>query len=200
MAQTYRIVLAAGGLLTKFIIGFLGFAIVAGWNTPPADRVVAASSPGDDEAVETAMTVTLRAPMGSIAKHLTLVDESGRELASVTQWTYGATTVVSRRSDGASVSYQLNVDGTARVYVHGSAWATRIDAREDGMIETSRKLDAPRTGPSTMINRFDPSAAQQTLARPASMSICQRVRTEETSKRDGDASLWVVANFIKNID
>ena len=74
------------------------------------DQVVANLSRGDDDPELNEKTVTLRAPAGSIAKHLTLVDESGRELVIVTRWTYGATTVVSRSRDGASVSYQLNVD------------------------------------------------------------------------------------------
>ena len=46
-----------------------------------------------------------------MAEHLRVVDASGRELAVLTHWMTGMTTVVSRRDGGADVSCVLNTDG-----------------------------------------------------------------------------------------
>jgi hypothetical protein len=88
------------------------------------------------------MTVALRVPEGALAKHLIVVDESGGELATLTLWASGMTTVVSRRGTGV-VSAHLREDGSARMRVDGTAWTTLIDTEPDGTSRSSHHLLPP---------------------------------------------------------
>jgi hypothetical protein len=131
MVRPDRMALAAAGLLARAALGFIGLAILIGWNAATPDPFAAASSqPGDP--TQTAMTVTLRVPEGAMAEHLRVVDASGRELAVLTHWMTGMTTVVSRRDGGAGVSYVLNTDGSANLLVEGTARVTVIGTKPDG--------------------------------------------------------------------
>jgi hypothetical protein len=137
MVRAGRIALGAGSLLAKGVLGFVGLSIVIGWSTPPPQPVATASpQPGDP--AQTSMAITLRVPEGAISKHVTILDETGRELAVVTHWITGLTTVVSRRDGGAGICCALNVDGTARLRVDGTSRATQIDAEQDGTSQVYR--------------------------------------------------------------
>jgi hypothetical protein len=143
MVRPDRIALAAGSLIGRAALGFIGFTILIGWNTPPPEPAATASFQPSDPA-QTAMTVTLRVPEGAMAKHLSVVDASGRELAFLTHWISGMTTVVSGRDGGVGVSYHLNTDGSTNLRVDGMAKATLIHAQPDGTIQVSPRDILPR--------------------------------------------------------
>ncbi len=139
MVRADRIATAAGGLLAKAALGFIGLAMIVGWYAPPPERAAAAASPpGDPDGA--AMTVTLHVPEGAMAKHLTVVDGSGRELAILTHWISGMTTVAALRSHGAGVSYNLNTDGSARMLVQGTERVTLVDAERDGTTRVRHRV------------------------------------------------------------
>ena len=115
MVRPDRIALAAGGLLARAALGFLGLTILFGWNTPAPEAATTAPSQPVDPA-QGAMAITLGVPEGALAKHLTVVDATGRELAVVTCWISGMTTVVSRHSGGIGVGFHLNADGSANAF------------------------------------------------------------------------------------
>jgi hypothetical protein len=143
MVRPDRMALAAGGLLARAALGFIGLAILIGWSAPPPDPAATVSSQRGDP-TQTAMTVTLRVPEGAMAKHLRVVDASGRELAILTQWMAGMTTVMSRCDGGAGVSYSLNTDGSANLLVEGPARVTLIGAKPDGTDQVSHQYILPR--------------------------------------------------------
>lgn len=144
MVRLDRIALAAGGLLARAALPFIGLAILFGWNALPPNPVVTASSqPGDS--TPTAITVTLPVPEGPMAKHVRVVDASGRELAILTHRMTGMITVMSRRTGGAGVSYVLNTDGSANLLVEGPARVTLIGARPDGTDQVSHQDVLPST-------------------------------------------------------
>ena len=151
---------AAGGLLTKAALGCVGLLIMIGWSTPPPGPVDEASyQPGDPE--NTATTVMLHVPEGSLAKHLTVVDASGRELAILTHWISGMTSVVSCRSDGTGVSYILNSNGTATMLVGGTARVTTIDAQKDGTTHVSHRVVPTRVDPGTKMKTESPPGSDE---------------------------------------
>lgn len=152
MIRLDRIALAAGGLLARAALGLIALAILIGWNGPMPET---ASSRPDDPA-DTATTVTLRVPDGALAKHLTVVDATGRELAILTHWISGITTVVSRRRDRAGVSYLLNPDGSARLRVSGTARETLIDADREGTTRVLHQIVLPVGSPGPSEAGLDP--------------------------------------------
>jgi hypothetical protein len=151
MFRLDRIAVAAGGLLARAALGVIGLAILIGWSTPRSDPAATASFQPDDP-TQTAMTVTLRVPEGALATHLSVVDASGRELAFLSHWMTGMTTVVSRRSRGAGVSYHLNTDGSANLLVEGTAGVTPIHAETDGTTRVSPRGVRPGVSPRTTID------------------------------------------------
>jgi hypothetical protein len=160
MVRPDRIPLTAGGLLARAALGFIGLAILIGLSTPPPEPAATASSQPDDP-TRTAMTVTLRVPEGALAKHLSVVDASGRELAFLTHWISGMTTVVPCRSGGAGVSYHLNADGSANLRVDGTARATLIRAEPDGTTEVSPRDVRPGVSPRTTIDTQTPMGSDE---------------------------------------
>ncbi len=147
MFRLDRISSAAGGLLARAAVGFIGLTILIGWNASPEPAATAPSQPGDP--TQTAMTVTLRVPEGALAKHLSVVDASGRELVFLTHWISGMTTVVSGRGGGAGVSYHLNTDGSANLRVDGTTRTTVLRAERDGTTRVSHEGVPTRvTGPA----------------------------------------------------
>lgn len=158
MVRLDRIVLAAGGLLARATLGVLGLTVLIGWYAPPPEPAATAPSRPDDPE-GTAMTVTLRVPEGANAKHLTVVNASGRELALLTHWITGMTTVVSGRNGGAGVSYHLNDDGSANLRVDGTAWVTLIRADKDGTTRVSNRAALPGAKPRTMMDTGTPTGS-----------------------------------------
>jgi hypothetical protein len=151
MIRAHRIALAAGGLLTRTALGFIGLTIVFSWYAPSSGT--AARSPSEAADPDpTARTVMLRVPDGAAAAHLTIVDASGRELAVVTKWRPCGTSVVSRQSGGTAVSYHLNVDGSAKVRVQGATRATLFEAESNGKTEVSQVPVAFGIDTSTAMN------------------------------------------------
>lgn len=160
MVRPDRIALAAGGPLARAALGFIGLAILIGWNAPPPEPAATASSrPGDPLQAE--MTVTLRVPEGATTKHLSVVDASGRELAFLTHWISGMTTVVSSRGGGACVSYHLNPDGSANLRVNGTARATLIRAEADGSARVLPRAGGPDVDPRAAIHAGTPAGPDE---------------------------------------
>ena len=146
MIRAGGIAMAAGGLLARVALGCLGFTMLLGWIAPsPRPAATTSSGPGDPARV--AMTVALRVPEGAHASHLTVVDESGRELAVVTRWISGMTTVVSPRRGRLGVGYHLGTDGSASVCVQGRERVILPDARADGTPGISRGDLLPAVAP-----------------------------------------------------
>jgi hypothetical protein len=136
MVRAYRAALAAGGLLMRAAVGFVGFLVVAGaLARRPEPDARARSEPGDPS--RQGSTVILAVPEDSLAGSLTVVDVSGRELLTLTHWYNGDTSVLARRSGGVGVSCHLNGNGSAALQFTGTAWVTRINAEPDGTAKTS---------------------------------------------------------------
>jgi hypothetical protein len=171
MVRADRIALAAVGLLTKAALGLLGLALLIGWDAPRPRPGPAAPGQPDDA---TMMKVSLRLPEGALAGHLTVVDESGRELATLALWAVGMTTVVSR-NDTIVVSTHLNADGSVRTRMAGPALVTVVEAGPDGTRRVSHR-DAS-TG-------FEVSS-RAPLGGPAGLDIHQGVRAQCDSVIEG---------------
>ena len=105
----------------------------------------------------------LQVPEGALAKHLTVVDASGRELAILTHWISGMTSVVSRRSDETGVSYILNSNGTATMLVRGTARVTTINAQKDGKTRVSHRVVPTRVNPRAMMSTETPPGSDERL-------------------------------------
>ena len=136
------------------IRGLLGRAAV--WLVAPVViSIVVAPPPGwddrtrsePDDPARPADAVTLRVPKGAPAGHLTVVDESGRELATLTHLTNGDTAIVARRRDGVSVGCYLNARGAAILEVIGRAGRAGVEARPDGTTTISA-IDVARPLPT----------------------------------------------------
>jgi hypothetical protein len=139
MIRPDRIMLRAGLLLGRMTLALISLAAITGWSTPPGTYVSNSSTePADTEQPE--MAVTLQIPEGALAKHLELVDASGRELAIVSYWQAGDTTVVSKQGNDMSVSYRVSSDGSARVRIAGSARVTVIDSTPDGTVSVDEPV------------------------------------------------------------
>jgi hypothetical protein len=137
MGRADGIVQEAGGLVARAALSFIGFIglaiIIAAIATPPEPSASSSCQPVDPSQAET--TVVMRVPEGQHAKHLTVVDGSGRRVAILTVWTSGAITVASHREGGAGVSYHLHDDGSARLRLDGTARVALIRAKPDGTTE-----------------------------------------------------------------
>jgi hypothetical protein len=144
MGRADGIVHDAGSLVARAALRFIGLLIglaiiTAAIATPPEPSASSSCQPVDPSQAE--MTVVMRVPEGQLAKHLTLVDGSGRRVALLTVWTSGVISVVSRREGGAGVSYQLNDDGSADLQVDGTARVALIRARRDGTTELTYRSE-----------------------------------------------------------
>ena len=157
MVRADRIALAAAGLLTKVALGLLGLALLIGWDAPPP-RTAAPPVRPDDPA---AMTVALRVAEGGPARHLTVVNESGRELATLTLWASGMRTVVSR-SGAIVVSTYLGADGSARTHMATTAGMTVVEARPDGTSRVSERDAATELEPGQGYGGFHPPSKTAT--------------------------------------
>jgi hypothetical protein len=146
MFRVDRIALATVRQLARAALGLLGLTILIGWNAPTPEPAASASSRRGD-LPQTPRTVTLGVPEGALATNVTVVDASGRELAVVTRWLSGTTTVVSRRDGGVGVSYHLHGDGSARMRMAGSEKVSVIDGRPDGTAQVAEISIAPCGSP-----------------------------------------------------
>jgi hypothetical protein len=151
MGRAEGIVQDAGGLVARAALSFIGLftglaIITATIATPTEPSASSSCQPvGPSQA---AMTVVMRVPEGQRAKHLTMVDGSGRGVAILTLWTSGAITVVSRREGGAGVTCHLNDDGSASLRIEGTARAALIRAGPDGTTELTERSQAHAFGES----------------------------------------------------
>jgi hypothetical protein len=146
----------------KAALGCIALMTMIGWSTLPPERAARTSSrPGDPE--NTTMTVMLQVPEGLLAEHLTVVDASGRELAVLTHWISGMTSVVSRRRDETSVSYILNSNGSATMQLKGTERVTLINAQKDGTTEVSHRVVPTRDNPQAMMRTETPPASDERL-------------------------------------
>ncbi len=92
------------------------------------------------------MTVALRVPEGGPAGHLTVVNESGRELATLTLWASGMRTVASR-SGAIVVCTYLGADGSARTHIATTARITVVEASPGGTSRVSERDAATELEP-----------------------------------------------------
>jgi hypothetical protein len=132
MVRACRAALAAGSLLGKAAAGFVGILVIAGAIVPVAGPDRRARSHGVDPLLA-ADTVVLTVAEGNPSRTLTVVDASGRELATLTHWTNDDTAIVAPRRDGARVGCYLNARGSTAVLLAGTARQTRIESQPDGI-------------------------------------------------------------------
>jgi hypothetical protein len=135
MVRACRMLLAAGGRLARTALGCAGILVVVAAIVPtsgPDARVV--PEVGDPERPVDTVAVTV--PEGMLAKSLTITDASGRELATLTHWSNGETTVVARRRGGPDVSCWLNRKECAFVELIGAIHRTRIEMDPAGITKT----------------------------------------------------------------
>jgi hypothetical protein len=142
MGRTDGIVQDAGGLVARAALSFIGLftglaIITATIATPPEPSSSSSCQPVGPSQAET--TVVMRVPEGQCAKHLTMVDGSGRRVAILTLWTSGAITVASSREGGAGVSYHLHSDGSASLRIDGTARSALIRAGPDGTTKLTER-------------------------------------------------------------
>jgi hypothetical protein len=130
-------------MLVRVTVGFVGLAIIVGVSLPPrgSDGRMRADPDGrmradPDGAAHPRTVAVLKVAEGESSGTLTVVDESGRQLAALTRLPNGNLAVVSRRG-GAGVAFWLNEgQGTASVCLTGTSWQTRLMVHPDGTTET----------------------------------------------------------------
>jgi hypothetical protein len=131
MVRTYSAALAAGGRLGKAAVVFVGMVLAVGAIVPlPEPSGPMRSEPVDSTGNEN--RVVLAVPEGGIASTLTVVDASGREIATLTRWYNGDTVMMARQKGGAGVNCLLNARGSAELGVFGMTQHTRIEVQPDG--------------------------------------------------------------------
>jgi len=129
-------------------VGLIGLAVLVGAVAPlpgPEGRTRldrGARSPLGD-------TITLEVPGGEVGRTLTVVDESGRELARLTRWKDGGFAVSARR-DGAPGVYCWLPDGpgTAKVNLFGTSRGSRLAVQPDGTVKSFDSDVSERHRPS----------------------------------------------------
>jgi hypothetical protein len=134
MVRVWGIVSAVGGLLAKAAVGLVGLVIVAALLPHPQPEARERSESGDPAGP--ASSVLLRVPEGEQAGDLSVVDEQGRELAVLTRWRNGQTSVVARRNGGVSLGCYIEAKGVTNLELIGSAQQTSIEVRPDGVTRT----------------------------------------------------------------
>ena len=139
MVRAYSAARAAGGLLMRAAVGFVGFLVVAGAIAPRPDSEAGARSQAGDPAGP-ASTIVLTVPEGELGGHLTIVDGAGRELATLTHWYTGSTSIIAGRGDGVGLSCLFDGKGAAALKFINTARGISIDARSDG---TTRIFEKP---------------------------------------------------------
>lgn len=126
-----------GGLVSAMIavgriaLGFIALAVVAAaivastdMGNPARTQPIDLVRPGDMH--------TLRVPEGELTGNLTVLDESGRPLATLTRWTNGDLAFVAGRG-GIGVALWLNEGRrTAAVSVAGTSRQTHLTFHPDG--------------------------------------------------------------------
>jgi hypothetical protein len=134
MIRVWGIMTVVGRLLAKAAVGLVGLVIVAALVPHPEPEARERSESGEPTGL--ANSVLLRVPAGEQAGHLSVVDEQGRELAVLTRWRNGQTSLVASRHGGASLGCYLNTDGVTSLELLGSAQQTTIEVRPDGITRT----------------------------------------------------------------
>ena len=129
--------MTVGGLFGRAMVGFLGLAMVVGAVAPLPDPDARTGS-GPGRRTPSANRITLNVPEGQSAGSLTMVDESGRELAILTRGRSGEIGFVTRSPGGAGVCCWLREAGTAFVSLIGTAGETFIEVQPDGTAKTSK--------------------------------------------------------------
>ena len=151
MVRIGRLILASGTAAGRVALGFVGVAVIAGaFARPPGS-----DAPGRSESGDTASPtklVTLRLPEGEPAAHVTVVDESGRELAVVSRWRNGTSAVAAHSGDGIELGCYFNVDGTASCELAAASRRTTLHIKPDGTV-TAAQGPAGTTRPAPAPNR-----------------------------------------------
>jgi hypothetical protein len=129
--------MTAGGLLAKAAVGFIGLAVVVGAVAPQPEADQRTRSKQGAQAPPANM-IMLEVPEGELSGRLTVVDRSGRVLATLTLRYDGEFGFVARPGSGAGACCWFQ-DGasTALVNLFGTARRTLIDVQPDGTSKTS---------------------------------------------------------------
>jgi hypothetical protein len=156
-----RLATAAGVLIGKSAVGFVGLAVVVGSMVPRPDAEGRIFHSGEIAAC----TVTLGLPEGHAAGRLAVVDEAGRELAVLTRRSDGELALMAR-SGAVGIGCWFNqAAGTAFVNLIGKGRETRFELLPDG---TPKALAGGSTGPG---NRPDEPGGRGTSPRARTAMI-----------------------------
>jgi hypothetical protein len=124
---------AVGGLFGRAVVGVVGLMVIVGAMLPHQEPT--ARTPSETAGPPFANRVTLTIPEGESARSLSIIDESGRELALLTRWNDGGVALAARRPGGPGVCFWLKESGgTAFLNLIGSARETHIDVQPDGTV------------------------------------------------------------------
>lgn len=159
MVRACKAALVAGGLVSRMAVGFVGFTVVAVSVLPPPEPDAGGRS-GPGEPARPGSRVVLTVPQGSLAGSLTVIDASGRELATLIHWYSGSTSIVARRSGGVGVNGYLNRNGSANLLLIGTVKETSIDAKPDGTATTFERDLSRMIGHRTGGDAGDPADSE----------------------------------------
>ena len=167
MVRIGRVISASGTAAGRMALGFVGVAVIAGAIAGPPESDAPAGSDSGEGARPTNV-VSLRIPEGEPAAHVTVVDESGRELAVVSRWRNGTAAIAARRDNGIDVGCYFNVDGTASCEFAAPSRRTTLHIKPDGTVAATRgSAGTPRPAPASDRERPDDHRAAPASHRTA---------------------------------
>ena len=170
--------MTAGGLFGRGLVGFLGLAMVVGAVSPPA-RPRTHERGSARRRTPSANRITLNVPEGQPAGSLTMVDESGRELAVLTRGRSGEIGFVTRSPGGAGVCCWLREAGTAFVSLIGTAGETFIEVQP--LMASAKTSAGDLSGRAAVLrgNRSDAAKGNGPRVPPARPLSSPRPRPED---------------------
>lgn len=145
MIQLREMAVMAAGRLARVAVGFLALTIIAAAFVPTCGTDDP-SRPVPDDPEWRPAKVTLAVPEGQTSNTVTITDAAGRELASLTRFHDGNTSVVARPEGRPQVGLFLDQNGRTALVVEGPSCRTRFILREDGetSVQTDPRPDVPR--------------------------------------------------------
>ena len=148
MVRIGRVISTACGADGRVALAFVVVGLIAGATLGPREPNTPPRPESGDLAGST-NAVILRVPEGGTASHLTLLDESGREVAVLSRWRDGALSLAAHRGGGRGLGYHLKIDDTTRLDLFVAVRMTTVLARPDGSVTTRTEASSPsRPAPS----------------------------------------------------
>lgn len=127
---------AAIGLFGRSLIALVGLSVVGGavvpWHEPEGRTGAEPGATSPDTS-----TITLTIADGEAARSLTVVDESGRELAALTRWRNGTIGLSARRDGGTGIWSGIRESGETFANLVGTTRQTFVEARPDGTAKST---------------------------------------------------------------